>query len=208
MRELSYLEAIREALQQEMRRDPRVFVIGEDVGVYGGAFGVTRGLVEEFGEQRIIDTPISELGIAGAIYEIGALCALEDSLHGLDFNRCEHYIGVSAGGFIAAGLANGRTQPVALVPVHEMGRGVDVNGPAGGFEHGPQIGGHRSLAIGAGDMKDRRHALLWIAELLEQAQDHDEDDEPERVERIDSPQPGAVVALAAHDQASSGSSKP
>ena len=67
MRELSYLEAIREALQQEMRRDPRVFVIGEDVGVYGGAFGVTRGLVEEFGEQRIIDTPISELGIAGAI---------------------------------------------------------------------------------------------------------------------------------------------
>ena len=67
MRELSYLEAIREALQQEMRREPRVFVIGEDVGVYGGAFGVTRGLVEEFGEQRIIDTPISELGIAGAI---------------------------------------------------------------------------------------------------------------------------------------------
>ena len=67
MRELSYLEAIREALQQEMRRDPRVFVIGEDVGVYGGAFGVTRGLVEQFGEQRVIDTPISELGIAGAI---------------------------------------------------------------------------------------------------------------------------------------------
>ena len=67
MRELSYLEAIREALQQEMRRDPRVFAIGEDVGVYGGAFGVTRGLVEEFGEQRVIDTPISELGIAGAI---------------------------------------------------------------------------------------------------------------------------------------------
>lgn len=67
MRELTYLEAIREALQQEMRRDPRVFIIGEDVGVYGGAFGVTRGLLEEFGEERVIDTPISELGIAGAI---------------------------------------------------------------------------------------------------------------------------------------------
>jgi acetoin:2,6-dichlorophenolindophenol oxidoreductase subunit beta len=67
MRELSYLEAIREALQQEMRRDERVFIIGEDVGVYGGAFGVTMGLVQEFGEQRVIDTPISELGIAGAI---------------------------------------------------------------------------------------------------------------------------------------------
>lgn len=67
MREISYLEAIREALRQEMQRDPRVFIIGEDVGVYGGAFGVTLGLVQEFGEERVIDTPISELGIAGAI---------------------------------------------------------------------------------------------------------------------------------------------
>jgi len=67
MRELSYAEAIREALRQEMQRDERVFIIGEDVGVYGGAFGVTLGLVEEFGEERVIDTPISELGIAGAI---------------------------------------------------------------------------------------------------------------------------------------------
>jgi pyruvate/2-oxoglutarate/acetoin dehydrogenase E1 component len=66
-RELSYLEAVREALRQEMQRDERVFIIGEDVGIYGGAFGVTRGLVEEFGEERVIDTPISEYGIAGAI---------------------------------------------------------------------------------------------------------------------------------------------
>jgi pyruvate dehydrogenase E1 component beta subunit len=50
-----------------MERDERVFIIGEDVGVYGGAFGVTLGMVEKFGEQRVIDTPISELGIAGAI---------------------------------------------------------------------------------------------------------------------------------------------
>jgi pyruvate/2-oxoglutarate/acetoin dehydrogenase E1 component len=67
MRELSYAEAIREALRQEMQRDERVFIIGEDVGVYGGAFGVTLGLFEEFGEERVIDTPISELGVAGAI---------------------------------------------------------------------------------------------------------------------------------------------
>jgi pyruvate/2-oxoglutarate/acetoin dehydrogenase E1 component len=67
MRELSYSEAVREALRQEMQRDERVFIIGEDVGVYGGAFGVTLGLVEEFGEERVVDTPISELGIAGAI---------------------------------------------------------------------------------------------------------------------------------------------
>jgi pyruvate dehydrogenase E1 component beta subunit len=67
MREITYLEAIREALTQEMERDERVFIIGEDVGVYGGAFGVTLGMVEKFGEERVIDTPISELGIAGAI---------------------------------------------------------------------------------------------------------------------------------------------
>jgi pyruvate/2-oxoglutarate/acetoin dehydrogenase E1 component len=65
-RQLSYLEAVREALIQEMRRDPAVFVIGEDVGVYGGAFGVTRGMLEEFGPERIRDTPISEAAIAGA----------------------------------------------------------------------------------------------------------------------------------------------
>jgi 2-oxoisovalerate dehydrogenase E1 component beta subunit len=64
-RELSYLEAIREALFEEMRRDPKVFVLGEDVGAYGGAFGVTQGLYEEFGEMRVIDTPISESAIVG-----------------------------------------------------------------------------------------------------------------------------------------------
>ncbi len=65
-REITYLEAVREALTQEMRRDPEVFLIGEDIGVYGGAFGVTRGLLEEFGPERVRDTPISEAAIAGA----------------------------------------------------------------------------------------------------------------------------------------------
>jgi 2-oxoisovalerate dehydrogenase E1 component beta subunit len=64
-RELSYLEAIREALSEEMERDPKVFVLGEDVGPYGGAFGVTQGLHEKFGESRVIDTPISESAIVG-----------------------------------------------------------------------------------------------------------------------------------------------
>ncbi len=67
MREITYLEAVREALWQEMERDERVFIIGEDVGVYGGAFGVTLGMIEHFGPERVIDTPISEYGIAGAI---------------------------------------------------------------------------------------------------------------------------------------------
>jgi pyruvate/2-oxoglutarate/acetoin dehydrogenase E1 component len=63
--ELTYLEAVREALTQEMRRDPEVFLLGEDIGVYGGAFGVTRGMLEEFGAERVRDTPISEAAIAG-----------------------------------------------------------------------------------------------------------------------------------------------
>lgn len=66
MRELTYVEAVREALRQAMHADPRVFLIGEDIGVYGGAFGATAGLLAEFGESRVIDTPISEAGIAGA----------------------------------------------------------------------------------------------------------------------------------------------
>jgi len=66
VRELTYLEAIREALTQEMRHDPNVFLLGEDIGVYGVAFGVTRGMLEEFGPERVRDTPISEAAIAGA----------------------------------------------------------------------------------------------------------------------------------------------
>jgi len=64
-KELTYLDAIREALAEEMRRDPKVFVLGEDVGAYGGAFGATQGLHEEFGELRVVDTPISESAIVG-----------------------------------------------------------------------------------------------------------------------------------------------
>lgn len=66
MRELTYLEAVREAMSQEMRQNEDVFILGEDIGVYGGAFGVTRGMIEEFGPERIRNTPISESGIAGA----------------------------------------------------------------------------------------------------------------------------------------------
>ena len=64
-RELSYAQAIYEALAQAMTADERVFIMGEDIGVYGGAFQVTGDLVDRFGEDRVIDTPISELGAAG-----------------------------------------------------------------------------------------------------------------------------------------------
>jgi 2-oxoisovalerate dehydrogenase E1 component len=63
-RELSFAEAIKEALAQEMERDPRVFVLGEDVGRIGGIFAATRGLIEQFGPERLRDTPISEAAIA------------------------------------------------------------------------------------------------------------------------------------------------
>ena len=69
----TYLEAIRQGLAEEMARDPRVFIIGEDVGAFGGAFKVTEGLMERFGRDRVIDTPISETAIIGAA--IGAAYA-------------------------------------------------------------------------------------------------------------------------------------
>lgn len=65
-REISYAQAIQEALQEEMQHDEKVFILGEDVGLYGGAYGATRGLLEEFGDKRVIDTPISEATIGGA----------------------------------------------------------------------------------------------------------------------------------------------
>lgn len=65
-RELTYAEALREGLQQVMEKDDSVFLIGEDIGVFGGAFGVSAGLVDIFGEERVRDTPISEAAIAGA----------------------------------------------------------------------------------------------------------------------------------------------
>ena len=66
MAETTYLEAIRQALFEEMDRDPNVFVLGEDIGAYGGAFKVTDGLLAKYGESRVSDTPISEAAIVGA----------------------------------------------------------------------------------------------------------------------------------------------
>lgn len=66
MSEITYLEAIREALFEEMDRDRNVFCMGEDIGAFGGAFKVTEGLLAKFGEQRVIDSPISEIALVGA----------------------------------------------------------------------------------------------------------------------------------------------
>ncbi|WP_320007684.1 alpha-ketoacid dehydrogenase subunit beta [Maridesulfovibrio sp.] len=66
MSEKTYLQALNEALRQEMERDENVFILGEDVGQFGGCFGVTQGLYDEFGENRVMDTPITESAIVGA----------------------------------------------------------------------------------------------------------------------------------------------
>ncbi|MCS7108383.1 MAG: alpha-ketoacid dehydrogenase subunit beta [Sulfolobales archaeon] len=73
VREITFVEALNEALLQEMERDPTVIVMGEDVGVYGGIFGVTKGLLDRFGPDRVVDTPISETAFIGA--GVGAAAA-------------------------------------------------------------------------------------------------------------------------------------
>jgi pyruvate/2-oxoglutarate/acetoin dehydrogenase E1 component len=72
-RRMSFREAVQEAAAEEMRRDPNVFIMGEDVGLYGGAYGATRGLIDQFGSERVRDTPISEATIGGAA--VGAAMA-------------------------------------------------------------------------------------------------------------------------------------
>src|SRR6476646_8214884 len=85
----TYLEAIRDGIWEEMERDADVFLIGEDIGIYGGAFKVTAGFLERFGERRVVDTPIAESAIVGA--SIGAsLMGLRPlaEMHFSDFITC------------------------------------------------------------------------------------------------------------------------
>jgi 2-oxoisovalerate dehydrogenase E1 component beta subunit len=123
MAELTYLEAIRSALREEMQRDPRVFVIGEDVGTYGGAFRVTQDFLETFGPSRVIDTPISESAIVGA--SIGA------ALFGLRPVAEMQFIDFIASAFDM--LVN-----YAAKSRYRWGGGVPlvVRGPCGGGVHG------------------------------------------------------------------------
>ena len=65
---VTYLEAIRQGIYEEMERDSSVFCMGEDIGIYGGAFKVTDGLIDRFGPERVIDTPIAEMAIVNAAF--------------------------------------------------------------------------------------------------------------------------------------------
>ena len=104
----TYIQAISDALRQEMRRDKRVFVIGEDVGVYGGAFKVTQGFQEEFGSWRVIDAPLSETAIVGgstgaAIMGLRPVAEMQFA----DFVTCayDHLVTVAAKQHYRAGTA-------------------------------------------------------------------------------------------------------
>jgi 2-oxoisovalerate dehydrogenase E1 component beta subunit len=108
MAEMTYLQAISDALRSEMRRDKRVFVIGEDVGVYGGAFKVTLGFQEEFGPWRVIDAPLSETAIVGgatgaALMGLRPVAEMQFS----DFVSCawDHLVTVAAKQHWRAGTA-------------------------------------------------------------------------------------------------------
>ena len=123
MPETTYLEAIREALLEEMDRDPAVLLLGEDVGVYGGAFQATAGLLERFGWERVIDTPISETAIVGAavgMSYLGLRPVVE--MQFIDFIACafNQITNVAAKSHYRAGA------PVAVV----------IRGPSGGGVHG------------------------------------------------------------------------
>jgi 2-oxoisovalerate dehydrogenase E1 component beta subunit len=120
---LTYLDAVRQAMLEEMERDERVFVLGEDVGTYGGAFRATAGFLEKFGERRVIDTPISETAIVGAA--IGA------ALMGLRPIAEMQFID-----FIACGF--NQIVNYAAKSRYRWGGGVPivVRGPCGGGVHG------------------------------------------------------------------------
>ncbi len=120
---LTYLEAIRLAMFEEMEKDPRVFVIGEDVATYGGAFRVTQGFLDRFGRERVIDTPISESAIVGA--SIGAaLMGMRPiaEMQFIDFISC-------AFDMIVNYAAKSRYRWGGGVP-------IVVRGPCGGGVHG------------------------------------------------------------------------
>jgi len=119
----TYVEAIRQGIWEEMERDERVFLLGEDIGIYGGAFKVTEGMLDRFGEMRVIDTPIAESAIVGAA--IGAaLMGMRPvaEMQFIDFISC-------AFDQITNFAAKNRYRWGAGVP-------IVIRGPAGGGVHG------------------------------------------------------------------------
>lgn len=123
MAEVTYLEALKEGLAEEMARDDRVFVLGEDVGAFGGAFKVTEGLQLRFGEDRVIDTPIAETAIVGAAagaahMGLRPVCEMQF----IDFISCAYSI-------LTNYVATARYRAGLATP-------IVVRGPSGGYVRG------------------------------------------------------------------------
>src|SRR5579883_2695169 len=123
MAEVTMLEAIREALFEEFERDPAIVALGEDIGVYGGAFKATAGLLAKFGPERVIDTPISETAIVGAAVGMSYLGLRPVAeMQFIDFIAC-------AFNQITNFVAKSHYRWGAPVP-------MVIRGPAGGGVHG------------------------------------------------------------------------
>jgi 2-oxoisovalerate dehydrogenase E1 component beta subunit len=123
MREVTYLEALRQGLWEEMERDERVFILGEDIGIYGGAFKVTEGFIDRFGPQRVIDTPISEAAIVGAAAgaaHMGLRPVAE--MQFIDFISCAYDM-------LTNYVATARYRAALSTP-------IVVRGPSGGYVRG------------------------------------------------------------------------
>src|SRR5216110_2610196 len=123
MAEVTFLEALRQGIWEEMERDERVFILGEDVGAYGGAFKVTDGFTKRFGESRVIDTPISEAAIVGAAAgaaHMGLRPVAE--MQFIDFISCAYDM-------LTNYVATARYRAGLATP-------IVVRGPCGGFVRG------------------------------------------------------------------------
>ena len=123
MPEITYLEALRQGMREEMERDERVFILGEDIGLYGGAFKVTDGFIEQFGASRVIDTPISEAAIVGAAAgaaHMGLRPIAE--MQFIDFISCAYDM-------LTNYVATARYRAGLATP-------IVVRGPSGGFVRG------------------------------------------------------------------------
>src|SRR5438034_2357156 len=140
MAELTFLEALRQGIWEEMERDERVFILGEDVGAYGGAFKVTDGFSKRFGESRVIDTPISEAAIVGAAAgaaHMGLRPVAE--MQFIDFISCAYDM-------LTNYVATARYRAGLSTP-------MVVRGPCGGYvrggprseEHTSELQSHRDL---------------------------------------------------------------
>lgn len=123
MAEVTYLDAIKQGVREEMHRDEHVYILGEDVGVYGGAFKVTAGLLDEFGPWRVIDTPLSESAIVGAA--VGSALMGQRPIAEMQFMD-----------FIACGFDQIVNMAAKLHYRNNMAVPMVIRGPSGGGVHG------------------------------------------------------------------------